>query len=199
MEDGLTLLVLAGGESERMGRSKALLKVDGREMIRYVIDRLTPLTSDLIISCKAGRERLEGIYPGARIAVDKSERDGPLVGLMSSLPLVENEYVGVVPCDSPKVRKELIVSLLNRARNNSAAIPRWPNGYIEPLVAVYRAEELEKAVNSVWERGEMKLSKVIERLEDVVFVPTDELKEVDKGLESFVNVNTPEDFEKHLL
>ncbi len=197
MKEELTLLILAGGRSERLGEVKSLLDIDGQAMVSHVVDGLSPLTDDLIISCRLDCDRLKEMFPSARIAIDEYEKDAPLTGLKSSLPLVRTEYVAVVPCDSPVVRREVIELLLDKARDNSAAIPKWPNGFIEPLIAVYRVGEFRKAVNLAWENEEMKISKVIEKLEDVEYVSTEEIKKVDGSLESFININTPEDLEKH--
>lgn len=197
MNDRLALLVLAGGRSKRLGEIKPLVEINNEPMIKKVVKEVSAITSEVIISCREGRGKLEAIFPDARIHRDDFEEEGPLVGLMSSLPSIRREYVAVVPCDSPLIKLEVLELLFEEAKEHSGAIPRWPNGYLEPLTAVYRVEELVDATKSTWREGNMKLTKVIDKLEDVNFVSTENIKSVDGKLESFININTQEDLEKN--
>ena len=67
---------------------------------------------------------------------------------------------------------------------------------MEPRQAVYRTAALRAAVDLAWKEERMRLVEVIDMLEDVVWVPTEELREVDPELKSFLNVNSPDEVEK---
>ncbi len=199
MNDNLTILVLTGGYSRRFDDEKAFMQIEGRTLIERVVERVENGVQELIISYKCGGDRLKDMFPDALLLRDKHKEEGPLVGLLSALPYVKSRFVAVLPCDHPFVEPQVLDLLKDRAQGHDAAIPRWPNGYLEPLVAVYDAEKLKWAVQKVWGRGMMKLSMVIDELNDVVFVPTEEIRKVDLDLKSFVNINSPEDLEKLAL
>lgn len=194
--NNLTLLVLAGGYSERFEGKKALYKVKDKTLIQHVVEEASKASKNLVISCKSDLEKLQKIFPKTKIIQDKYTEDGPLVGLLSSLPEIESEYVAVLSCDCPKVKPEVLDLLFEKAQGHSGAVPKWPNGYLEPLVAVYHTRELEEATEEAWKEGKMKLSKAVKLLPDVIFVPVSIIEEVDPELESFINLNTPEGVEE---
>ncbi|MFP4545786.1 MAG: molybdenum cofactor guanylyltransferase [Methanomassiliicoccales archaeon] len=185
-------LILAGGHSRRFGEPKAFFQFEGRNLIEHVVHPLNG-ASEVVISCKTGEGELANLFPRARVVRDREAVKGPMAGLLGALPLIRSEYVVVLPCDIPRLRPEVIGLLVERGRGRSAAVPRWPAGHIEPLTAVYHTREMEEAVQQAWDDGEMKLSRAIDRLSDVVYVPTEEIGEVDPELDSFTNINLPSD------
>jgi molybdopterin-guanine dinucleotide biosynthesis protein A len=190
---GLGALILAGGGNKRFGGEKALFEVRGKPMIQHVVEEVSKLSGELVISCEPSGGRLARLFPQARVVPDKWDRRGALTGLMSALPEVQSEYVVLVTCDCPEIREEVIELLFESTRGHDGAIPRWPNGYIEPLQAVYRTEGLRRAAGKAWRDGKMRLADVIEMLPDVVYVPTEKLREADPTLSSFLNVNSPDE------
>jgi len=196
MNNDSALLVLAGGQSERMGDVKAMVDVKGKSMIKHVIDNLSPLFEEIVISCKERCKKLNDLFPRAKVVEDEHRENGPLIGLTSTLPQIENDYVVVVSCDTPFIKPRVTKFLLKKANGHSGAVPRWPNGYLEPLTAAYKTEELNKAAKTSLKKNKMKLSKTIERLDDVVFVSTEKIKKLDRELKSFTNINQWKDLEK---
>jgi molybdopterin-guanine dinucleotide biosynthesis protein A len=186
------LLILAGGRSERWGTEKALVEVEGRPLLLHVLERLGTLSEERLVSCKRG---LGLELPGVRVVEDASEERGAAIGLLSSLPHVRSEYVAVVACDHPRASLRVMERLAGRARGRDGAVPLWPNGYLEPLYAVYRTEGLRRAVEGGVRRGERRLRKILEGL-DLVYVPVEELRELDPGLDCFFNLNSPEDLRR---
>lgn len=190
----LAVLVLAGGGSERFGGlEKAFFEIGGKPMIQHVVEGISKLSEEIVISCRSGRERLARMFPRAKIVSDKWGRKGALTGLLSALPETEAEYVALASCDCPRIKPEVLRLLFQDARGHDGAIPRWPNGYIEPLQAVYKTDKLQGVVKDVWKGGKMRLAAALEMLPDVVYVSTEKLREVDPTLKSFLNVNSPED------
>lgn len=189
----LGILILAGGSSERFGGEKAFFEIDGEPMIQHVVKTVSKLSKEIVISCRSNKEKLLRMFPGAKILRDEYGRKGALTGLMSALPKIDSEYVALVTCDCPKISSGVIKFLFERAKNHDGAVPRWPNGYVEPLQAVYRTKGLRRAVSDAWRDGEMRLTEVLKRLRDISYVPMENIRKVDPKLESFVNVNSPED------
>jgi len=191
----LGILVLAGGGSKRFGREKPFFEINGKPMIQHVVGKVSKLSKEFVVSCRSSREKLGRMFPRAKVIVDKYERKGALTGLVSALPEIRSEYTALVTCDCPKIKLEVIELLFENAKNHGGAVARWPNGYVEPLQAVYETEKLRKAVNEVWKRGKMRLMEVLNIVPDIVYVSTERLRKIDPKLESFLNVNSPEDIE----
>ncbi len=187
------VLILAGGYSERMGSRKAVYKLNGSPMIKHVVDSVANLSKELVVSCKAELGTLQAMFPEAKIVMDKEEGKGPLIGLASALPQIISEYVAVLACDCPLIEPRLVEFLLRRARGHDGAVLKWPNGYIEPLQAVYRTKSMLEAVETAREMRISKLGDLVASLGDVVYLTPDELRQADPKLASFRNINSPGD------
>jgi len=190
---GLAILVLAGGGSERFGSKKAFFEIEGGPMIQHVVEGVSKISREIVISCRAGREKLAMMFPEAKVVSDRWNRRGALTGILSALPEVTSEYVALVTCDCPKIKAGVLEMLFKSAKCHDGAIPRWPNGYIEPLQAVYRTEKLREAAQEAWKNGKMRLADVLKNLADVVYVSTEKIKNKDPTLETFLNVNSMND------
>lgn len=191
----LGILILAGGKSERFGLNKAFFRIKGKPMIWHVFERIAELSGEVVISCKNGEERFLKMFSGVKVIKDTLQERGPLIGLLSSLPYIRSEYVAVVTCDCPRISPLVVKSLFDHAYGHDGAIPVWPNGYLEPLQAVYKRLGLQSVVKRLHEKGEMKIHKVLKTFQDIVYLPVEELKAVDPKLESFLNINYPKDVE----
>src|ERR1700716_1078030 len=75
-----TLLVLAGGESRRMGRPKAWLEVGETTLLRWMVERLGPAFSEVVVSF-AEPEQLEELVP-YRLVFDRQRAAGPPAGIV---------------------------------------------------------------------------------------------------------------------
>src|SRR6202165_2437175 len=117
-----SLLVLAGGDSRRMGRPKAWLKVGDTILLRHVVDRLAPAFSEVMVSF-AEPEQLEEPVP-YRIVFDRKPSAGPLAGLEAGLAVARSEVIFAVACDMPYVTPYVAQLAVAAARASDAAIPR---------------------------------------------------------------------------
>ncbi|MEM3755142.1 MAG: molybdenum cofactor guanylyltransferase, partial [Candidatus Bathyarchaeia archaeon] len=130
------------------------------------------------------------------ITKDDLEGYGPLAGILSGLKMINSAYTAILPCDSPFIRTEVIDFLFNNVKPYDAIIPRWANGYIEPLHAVYKVKPALKAVKEAISKKELYIVDMIKRLKKVRYISIDELKLYDNELLTFFNINTRNDFEK---
>jgi molybdopterin-guanine dinucleotide biosynthesis protein A len=179
-----SLLVLAGGGSRRMGRSKAWLEVGDRFLLRYVVDRLAPAFSEVMISF-AEPEQLEEPLP-YRIVFDRKRSAGPLAGLEAGLLAARNEVVFAVACDMPYVTQDVAQMATAAARRSDAAIPRV-DGRPEPVCGAYGRSALP-AITEALNAGRLKTADAISDL-DVTW-----LEGLDADL--FRSLNTPDDLER---
>ncbi|MCK5174026.1 MAG: molybdenum cofactor guanylyltransferase [Planctomycetes bacterium] len=142
-----TAIIMAGGQSRRMGRDKGLLAVSGEPMIKRVFGQLRPHFRQILVSAAD-----EGKYAflGVRVVVDAEKGRGPLMGIASSLRVSENDLNFVVACDIPEIDIDLVGELLGQAGDYDAVIPTSGPKRPEPLFAVYSKASLpaiEKALS----------------------------------------------------
>jgi molybdopterin-guanine dinucleotide biosynthesis protein A len=179
-----SLLVLAGGGSSRMGRPKAWLEVGDTFLLRYVVDRLAPAFSEVMVSF-AEPEQLEEPLP-YRIVFDRKRSAGPLAGLEAGLMAARNEVIFAVACDMPYVTQDFAQMAVAAARRPDAAIARI-SGRPEPVCGAYGRSALP-AITEALDAGRLKTSDVIGDL-DVTW-----LEGFDPDL--FRSLNTPEDLDR---
>lgn len=179
-----TLLVLAGGQSRRMGRPKPWIEVGDTVLLRYVVERLAPAFSELMVSFSVP-EQMEQHVP-YRVVFDRKPNAGPLAGLESGLMSAHNEVLFAVACDMPYVERGSAEVAVAAARSCDAAIPRH-DGLFEPVCGAYRKTALPAIVNAL-EAGNFVAHEVANYL-DVTWL---------EGLDpaQFDSLNTPADLER---
>lgn len=189
-------LILAGGKSRRIKGNKALITLGDKPLLLHVVEKVLGLTHETVVVIGKNNEidNYTTILPSkVTVLKDTVEGKGPLVGILTGMQKMRSEYTVILPCDSPFIQKEVIKCLFKKARGADAAIPRWPNGDIEPLHAVYRISPSIPAAETALRKDELLIVDMIKRLDKVVYVNTDELKEFDQKLISFFNINNQED------
>ena len=188
-------IILAGGPSRRLGRPKALVAIGGVPVLLRVVGAAAAVVDDVVVVSRgtlAGR--IVRILPaGVRFARDSLRIHTPLVGLLAGATSSWAPHVGALACDLPFVEPRLLRRLFAEANGQDATIPRWPDGRIEPLLAVYRRAALLAAARASLHAGERSVHEMIVRIPDVRFVPVASLRSADPSLRSFMNVNTPAD------
>ena len=191
-------LVLAGGMGSRMGyREKALIDINGKPLIAFVIKNVEKVVENVIISVrdKMQGELLEAVLPGYRFAYDAYKNIGPLAGILSGLGVCEDEYCFVAACDMPFINEKVVKLLFRKSEEYDAAIPRREDGFIEPLHAVYRCKPMIRETKKAIESGETIILAPVFKLH-VNYVGIDEIKEIDPELRTFMNINTHEDIQE---
>jgi molybdopterin-guanine dinucleotide biosynthesis protein A len=132
--DEVTGVVLAGGQSRRMGADKATLVLGGKPMIAHAIDRLREVLPEVVVVAKDASE-IEA--PGVKVIPDAyPDKTGALVGIYSALSAVKTPYAFVVACDMPYIRPELVLRMIETCQGCDALVPRI-GAAIEPLFALY--------------------------------------------------------------
>src|SRR5689334_7467909 len=179
-----TLLVLAGGQSRRMGRLKPWIEVGNSILIRYVVERLAPAFSELMVSF-AEPEQMEQLVP-YRVVFDRKRNAGPLAGLEAGLLAAHNQVLFAVACDMPYVERSTAEIAVAAARSCDAAVPRH-DGLFEPVCGAYRKTALH-AITGALDAGNYVAHDVVADL-DVTWL---------EGLEpaQFESLNTPADLER---
>src|SRR5437763_16403925 len=178
------LLVLAGGDSRRMGRPKPWVEVGDTVLLRYVVERLAPAFSEVMVSFSEP-EQMEQLVP-YRVVFDRERAAGPLAGLEAGLMAARHEVLFAVACDMPYVTRRVAEIAVAAARRCDAAIPRH-DGLFEPVCGAYRKSSLPAIVGAL-DAGNYTAHDVVERM-DVTWL---------EGLDpaQFESLNTPADLER---
>lgn len=188
------MVIQAGGQSSRMGQDKALRPFLGKPLIERVLEQVSPLADETLITTNtpAGFR-----YLNIPLIPDVLPDRGALGGLYTALRAARGDLVAVVACDLPFANAAILAAcrdILLAAPNADAAIPRTEYG-LEPLHAVYRRATCLPAVKSALDSGQWRMiawhknAQIHEVLEDILRPPDP------RGL-AFLNVNTPEEFQR---
>jgi molybdopterin-guanine dinucleotide biosynthesis protein A len=194
-------LILAGGMGSRLGyREKALININGKTLIALIIERLEKVVDSIIISVRdrAQEELLKAALSREyRFAYDIHKNTGPMSGILSGFSACEDEYCFIAACDMPFINENVVRLLFRRSENYDAAIPRWEDGFLEPLHAVYRCVPMIHEAKKAIERGETIILAPVFKMK-VNYVPMDDVRKLDTDLRTFININTNDDIQKLL-
>lgn len=176
-------VILAGGQSRRMGRDKAMLEVDGHTFIQRLAGELSGF-QELLLSVDSPERYPELALPRV---VDEFEGLGPMGGLYSALGACRSEALLAVSCDLPLFRRELGEKLRSCLEPGiQAVVPVTGDGRLHPLCAVYHRNCREVFLSSIKE-GNYRLRDALKRLSVRYFEPGDFSR-------LLLNVNTPEEY-----
>ncbi|MCP5516521.1 MAG: molybdenum cofactor guanylyltransferase [Verrucomicrobiales bacterium] len=180
-------VLLAGGQSRRMGRDKAWLEVDGQPLIVRQLALIRELAPDEIFI--AARARNDYANLGVPVLADRHPGQGPLAGMERALALARCDRILVLAVDLPCMTTSMLAQVLAAGRSSGGAVPRV-DGRLEPLAACYpaaaraiAAERLDAGQNSA--RG-FALACREHGLIRVLDLPSD-------AASTFANWNLPDD------
>jgi len=189
----MTSIILAGGKSSRLGRSKALQAIGGKSLIQWVVDRLALISTEIIIATAHGEaisfssavkiKTVADIYPGK----------GPLVGIYSGLIASSSSWAIVVGCDTPFLSDGLLEYMTQICSTFDVVVPRIKNK-LEPLCAVY-SKNCSGLIQGLLEQNELRIDKLFSMVK-VKYVEEDEINRFDPEHLSFFNINNQDDLDR---
>jgi len=191
-EESVTGIVLAGGHSRRMGRDKAALPFGDLPLLTWVVKRVATVCHPVIVVARDADAYRDC---GATVIADRWPGEGPLVGLHAGLMSTETEYAAAIASDLPFVERALLAGLIDLAPGWSAIVPE-ALGNIHPLCAVYH-RSVGQTAEDLLRRGGGSLRRLLaEPALRVRLIPEEDLRKWDPALRSFMNVNTPEEYDR---
>jgi molybdopterin-guanine dinucleotide biosynthesis protein A len=189
----LSLVIQAGGESQRMGTDKALLPFLGQPLILRPLSRLARLANEVLVTSNhpesyrfLGLTPIPDVFPGL----------GALGGLFTALSVARYPYVAVVACDMPFASLEIFALAVIQLRETGAdaVIPRSEAG-TEPFHAVYRRESCLPFVHSALEAGKRRVDAWFSQA-NVRYLELEDMLPYDPEGLVFLNINTPEELQE---
>jgi molybdopterin-guanine dinucleotide biosynthesis protein A len=183
-------IILAGGQSQRLGTDKALLELDGKWLLERIVNTLASLSNDLLVI--ANDEEKFAQLP-VRLIPDARPGTGPLGGIYSGLQAMRHERGLFVACDMPLLNPALLQYMIQLSADFDVVIPRIA-GNTEPLHAVY-SKACVRPIAKVLDGGELRVIAFFPQVR-VRYVEHNEIDVLDPEHLSFFNINTPDDLKR---
>jgi molybdopterin-guanine dinucleotide biosynthesis protein A len=180
----VTGIVLAGGLGRRMGGvDKGLQPLHGKPMVEWVLARLRPQVSEILINANQNPERYAAF--GHRVVPDAiGGYAGPLAGLHAGLKAAKHPLVATVPCDSPFLPADLVQRLGSFLKDNDLAVAK--TGEQAHPVFVLAKKSIFNNLEAFLSCGGRKIDAWYASLKVVEVSFDDEA-------DAFRNINTPEE------
>ena len=184
-------MILAGGQSRRMGREKLSLEVGGLALIEHVRNALADSCQEVLV---VGGESI-GLEEVRRVSNERAGRQGPLAGIEAGLAAAKYDHAFVAAGDMPFLSPGLVGFLLGRLDRGGvvAAIPHQ-GGRSHPLCGAY-ARALLPQVSAALDGGARSVGAFLEGTVGVEYVG-EELRRWGEPDLLLMNVNSPRDLER---
>jgi len=180
-------VLLAGGQSRRMRRDKALLDWEGQPLWQHQLATLRELNpARLLLSCRR-EQNLDA--SGAEVLFDPPDNPGPLPALARCLHVAHLPLLALA-VDMPHMTADFLQSLVTESLNSGTGLVFYgPHGY-EPLCAVYPVALLPLLHDCVVTE-ELSLQNCLQRAVDARLMRVFPLSPEQEAY--FFNLNTPQD------
>ena len=186
----LTVALLAGGKSSRMGTDKSFVLVHGRPMIEIIRERVAGLGEELIL---VANKPDDYAYLGLPLVGDIYPDHGSLGGIYTALATAAHPHTLVVACDMPWLNRDLLRYMIGLRQTADVVVPVWQD-YPEPLHAIYS----KACLGPIEAKLKAKMLKITVFFGQVAvrFVARAEIEQFDEDGRSFANINSPQDLEE---
>jgi molybdenum cofactor guanylyltransferase len=188
LRKAVTGVILSGGKSLRMGEDKAFIEIEGMPIVQRICHLFLLLFQEVIIVTNRKERYLQF---GVKVYDDIIPDLGALGGLYTAITSASFSYSFVVACDMPFLKRSVIEYLIQRRDDYDAIIPRTRDG-LQPLHAIYSKNCIE-AIQTVLKQNKRRIIDFLPLVHPNL-VDSSEFYSLDPDMESFININTPEDF-----
>jgi molybdenum cofactor guanylyltransferase len=188
--DPISVLVLAGGASRRMGRDKRLASVDGEPMLLRTLARLGD--GPVVLTIDAGDPPAVPLPVNVRVVADTRPGEGPLAALGSGLLAVSGPIALVVAADMPWIEPAVLHLLAQHLTDEPAANVAClaDEAGPRPLPLAVRRQPVLARLSPLLDRGERRLRSLLDR---ALVLPLSLWRPLDPALGSLRDIDTPAD------
>ncbi|HEC42598.1 MAG TPA: molybdenum cofactor guanylyltransferase [Bacteroides sp.] len=180
MTGKITGIILAGGNSSRMGTDKAFIQFKCKKLIEYSISLMQDICDEVIISANSPQYETFGL----RVIPDNYPPIGPLGGLEASLTYSKTKHNLVIPADTPFLTLNVYYEILKNLNGQSAIVPLNLDNKPEPLTAYYSKEILPLIWSQIGNSNYKIQDLLNEASAEFIKFPTNDV---------FLNLNTKAD------
>src|SRR5277367_3005152 len=186
----LSCLILCGGKSVRMGRTKAFLPYAGTTMIEHLLQTARATFDEVLL---IANEPAMYADLGVDVIKDILPHRGPLGGILSGLLVAANNHCFVLPCDTPLVDSALLRAMSRRCYQSDVYVLAHKTG-IEPLIGVY-SKSCIKPLEEALFAGDPVLHDFVSGLNAELFDYDTNLGHRKlNGLPAYFSVDTPQEY-----
>ena len=179
-------LILAGGESSRYGKNKALVNINGIPLIQRVSRVMQSIFQEVILITNTPNEYS---FLNLPMYKDLIKGLGPVGGLFTGLTRMVNESGFLVGCDMPFLNGELIRHIVEIRDDCDVIVPRI-SGMLEPLHALYSKGCLP-AIRKLIDSRKYQIFQFFSEV-SVKYVDEDFIRRFDPEIRCFYNINEPQ-------
>lgn len=187
----MSVVILAGGKGRRFGSKKQFFTIDGESLVERCVRRFSPLFSDVVVATNNASELipLKEKYR-VKIVEDEMKNLGAIVGIYTGLKNIVEEKAFVCGVDMPFINFNLVKYLMSK--DGKIVVP-FVRGFPEALHSVY-SKDIIPQIQELLNEGIYKISELFNFVE-TLYIDEREVRQVDKNLTSFFNLNTKKDLE----
>ena len=188
-------IIFASGMEEKT-ISRQFSPDEEGSLLEYVLDSVWTVADEIVVVF--GKEPklsiVESISPFGAKVITVNQNQGPTFSILEAFRTSKAEHCLLTTERVPLLKPNVILSLFENALGHDLAIPRWNDGKLAPMLAVYRKNALLKLVSTLnLSNGKdlkRDLGKIIEQLFAVKYVSVEkDLKEIDPELDSFLEID----------
>lgn len=182
----ISAVILAGGRATRMGGvDKGLVEIAGRPMVEWVVQRLSPQVSEIVVNANRSQQVYQQL--GMRVVSDTvPDYQGPLAGMASAMTAVRTPWLLTVPCDSPFLPDVLVERFGRVVGDDDTCVVTAHDGVrLQPVFNLMHVS-FESGIHEFLASGERKIDRWFSQIEhrtvDFADLP-----------DTFININTPQE------
>jgi molybdopterin-guanine dinucleotide biosynthesis protein A len=210
-QNNLAFLILIGGKSVRFGIEKAAIELLGKPLFLHQIETLLKLDKKIFLVAHSDDQiskykKLINFPQEVKFILDDREIFNhpniyrPMLGIYSGLKELIKlglQKAFILSCDMPLIKLELIKLMINRSVGNDCCIPRWNNGFLEPLFAIYPVEKGFERAKNILINENYGIHNLIDDNWKINYISVEKLfQPIDPNLVSLININGPIDLTK---
>jgi len=209
----LAIVILVGGKNIRFGVETSVIDILGKPLILHQIEILSKFGKDIYLAAHSEYQineyykqiefprNIKFIIDDKEVITDPEIRT-PILGVYSALKELYDigfKKVFLLSGDMPLIKAEVIKLLINEVEGYDCCIPKWDNGFLEPLFAIYPIKETFENTKNNLEKKNFTLSDILDENWNINYLSVeDRIKTYDENLVSLININGPIDLEKVL-
>ena len=178
--DGMSVILLTGGSSRRMGTDKASLAFGNDSLLSFHLEQMSSTFPVVVVG-----EQSEA-WPEVTFIRENPIGTGPVAAVAAAMELVNTPVVLLLAVDTPFAFSHLLGFELGQ--NSHALIPRDPSGQTQYLAGIYRSEPLRRALAELGSPEGKSMRELISHLQSIEYRQMDS-----NNYESFMDFNTPEE------
>ncbi|MGQ9618290.1 MAG: molybdenum cofactor guanylyltransferase [Candidatus Aminicenantia bacterium] len=195
----MTGIILAGGEGKRLGKDKALIKLNSELLVKRILSILRESFEEVLIitseeKLKIFERNLSGL--NVKICPDIYNKKGALGGIHTGLNFSSNFHSFFVGCDTPFLNFHLIEYFKEISDGNDVVVAKF-NSKFETLHAVY-SKKCIVYIEELIKKDNLRIFDFYDKVK-LRIVDEIEVRRYDPKKLSFFNINTKEDLKKAIM